>query len=84
MDPMERRSTDMVKHIFAAKGPVCLCGLVLGCDGQCGPQRTAQRALDVLRARGVALPEGWSAARDHAFMGEGRGEWDALMAAAGW
>jgi hypothetical protein len=75
-----------LKAVVASKGPVCLCRSkrCYPCFG-CGPQRQYYRALQLLRMKGIALPDGASTARSHAIdVGEGRGEWDAIMRTAGW
>lgn len=71
---------------FAGKAPVCVCRPRNACNvdpGQwCGPQRAACAARRELERRGYAMPEGLGAALSHALdVGEGRAEFDALMAA---
>ncbi len=82
---MSEQTTAELVRVFKAKAPVCLCVPGAGCKATpcvewCGPQRTAAAAYRVLLSRGVETPIGVGAAMLHAHAGEGRGEFDALVA----
>lgn len=65
--------------VYASKAPVCLCK-PRPCANPvwCGPQRAANRSRFLLYVSGVRLPN-VNVALSHAFTGEGREEFDAIM-----
>lgn len=70
-------------NAWRAKAPVCLCAS-RPCPGvRCGPQRKAEQIRTALLAKGIDMLADplIRTALDHAFIGEGRAEFDAEVAA---